>query len=111
MKGDIAHRSIRSSMSRMAEARLPRMISSVIGSTRGAGDSGMGALQDDIVRGVHAGVETRGDQRGGVTLLDDGGAGEGHAGSEPVPRVGGGVDEAHATEVDRPAADAGLREI
>src|SRR5579864_582605 len=106
MKGDIAHRSIRSSMSRMAEARLPRMISSVIGST-----SAMRALQEDVVRGVHAGVEARGDQRGGVALLDDGGPGEGHAGREPVPRVGRGVDEAHAAEVDRPAAGAGSREI
>src|SRR5690349_4690334 len=53
MKGDIAHRSIRSSMSRMAEARLPRMISSVIGSTRGAGDSGMEALGAWVSGGAH----------------------------------------------------------
>jgi hypothetical protein len=33
MKGDIAHRSISSSISRIVESRLPRTISSVIGST------------------------------------------------------------------------------
>src|SRR5512138_3217033 len=98
MKGDIAHRSISSSMSRMAEARLPRMISSVIGST-----SAMGALQEDVVSGVHASVKARRDQRRRVALLDDGGPVESHAGGEPVPRVGRGVDEAHAAEVDRPA--------
>jgi hypothetical protein len=35
MKGDIAHRSIRSSISRIVELIAPRMISRVIGSTSG----------------------------------------------------------------------------
>src|SRR6185295_20346371 len=104
MKGDIAQRSIRSSMSRIAEARLPRMISSVIGSTRGGTDSGMGALQEDIVRGVDPGSEAGRHQRGGVVLLDDGGPLEGHARRQPSPRVAGRGDEARAAEVDRPMA-------
>src|SRR5215470_19760897 len=113
MKGDIAHRSIRSSMSRMVDPKLPRMISRVIGSTahpsppegerapceprrssratrrelgwsggvfidapgedrpriprprrgRGEGEGEVKersqTLQEKVVRGVHAGVETR----------------------------------------------------
>src|SRR6266850_6479834 len=102
MKGDIAQRSIRSSMSRIAEARLPRMISSVIGSTRGiwdVGDSGMGALQEDIVRIVDAGAEARRHQRGGVVLLDDGRALEHHARRQATPPVAGRGDEARPAEV------------
>src|SRR5678816_4728263 len=97
MKGDIAHRSISSSMSRIAEARLPRMISSVIGSTRG---SAMGALQEDVVRGVDAGPEARSHQRRGVALLDDGGPLEDHPLGQALAGVGRRIDEAAAAEVD-----------
>src|SRR5580704_3075329 len=104
MKGDIAQRSIRSSMSRIAEARLPRTISSVMGSTRGTAVSGMGALQEDVVGRVHAGPEAGGDQRRGVVLLDDRRALPGHAGREGAAGVAGGGDETRAAEVDRPVA-------
>src|SRR4029450_13102744 len=94
MKGDIAQRSIKSSMSRMVDARLPRMISSVMGSTRVG--SAMDTLQEQIARGVDARREARRHQRRRVVLLDDGGPdnllpipkppavlGRGH---EPAPR-------------------------
>src|SRR5262245_4076881 len=127
MKGDIAHRSIRSSMSRMVEARLPRMISSVTGSTVAAGRApagalrvggvvrvlagflalGMGALQEDVVGVIDPGEEARCDEHGRVVLIDDCGTGERHARGEPgaeICRHGGG---AAAAEVH--AALAGYR--
>src|SRR5512134_3206843 len=107
MKGDIAHRSIRSSMSRIAEARLPRMISSVIGSTRGGAASGTRALQEEVVRGVDPGAEPRRHQRGSVVLLDDGRSLELQARAQGAPRVAGCGDEACPAEVDRPVAGEG----
>src|SRR6266545_2195352 len=95
MNGDIAHRSIRSSMSRMVEARLPRMISSVTGSTgrtglvpAGIGTSGMGALQEDVMGVIDAGPEAGRDENGRVVLIHDGRAGERHAGGEAGAEIG-----------------------
>src|SRR5262245_52315608 len=102
MNGDIAHRSIRSSMSRIVEARLPRMISSVTGST--VADertrSGMGALQEKIVRAVDARLEGGRDQARRVGLVDDRRTGERHARRETFPRIHGDGSRAAATEVD-----------
>src|SRR5438093_603162 len=83
MKGDIAQRSIRSSMSRIVDARLPRMISRVTGSTRRA--SATAALQQDVVGVVHARAESWSDQRRRVVLGDDGGALEAHPRRQGAP--------------------------
>src|SRR2546428_6898347 len=99
MKGDIAQRSIRSSMSRIVDARLPRMISRVTGSTRRA--SATAALQQDVVGVVHARAESWSDQRRRVVLGDDGGALEAHPRRQGAPRVAGRGHEAEAPEVDR----------
>src|SRR2546426_8918203 len=79
MKGDIAHRSIRSSMSRIVDARLPRMISGVTGSTRRASPpsdrrdgSATTALQKNVVGVVDSSAESRSHQRRRVVLGDDG---------------------------------------
>src|SRR5712692_2485659 len=85
MKGDIAQRSIRSSMSRMVDARLPRMISRVTGSTRRASlppgvrdGSATAALQENVVGVVDASAESRSHERRRVVLGDDGRALEAH---------------------------------
>src|SRR5215470_11306589 len=98
MKGDIAQRSIRSSMSRLVDARLPRMISSVMGSTRVG--SGMDAIQEEITRRVDACREARRDQRRRVVLLDDGGAHDLLPILKPRAVVGGRHEPARAAEVD-----------
>src|SRR6266852_7475552 len=115
MKGDIAQRSIRSSMSRMVDARLPRMISRVTGSTRGAGRppavtgvSATASLQHDIVGVVHAGAEPRSHQRRRVVLADDGRALEAHPRGQAAARVARGGDKARAPEVDRAPIDHGM---
>src|SRR5713101_3445556 len=104
MKGDIAQRSIRSSMSRIVDARLPRMISRVTGSTRRAsglpGISATAALQKNIAGVVHAGPESWSHQRRRVFLGDDGRALEAHSRRQGPARVGGRGDEACAPEVD-----------
>src|SRR5262252_989335 len=112
MKGDIAQRSIRSSMSRIVEARLPRMISSVTASTVVAafvpadeGTSDMGALHEEIVRAVHASAEARCDEAGRIVLVDDGRPGERHARGEPVTRVDPNGRRAAAAEIDRALTD------
>ena len=63
-----------------------------------------------MVRGVHACVEARGDQRRGIALLDERRAVERHAGGEPVPRVGGRIDEACPPEIHGAAPEAGIRQ-
>src|SRR5262245_61219297 len=106
MNGDIAHRSIRSSMSRMVDARLPRMISSVTGSTArgraGAGASGMGALQDDVVEAIDARTEARRHEAGGVLLVHDGRSVEHHRRRQPGTRVDGDVGKSRAAEIYAP---------
>src|SRR5262245_35782926 len=105
MNGDIAHRSIRSSMSWMVDARLPRMISSVTGSTGAGLPTGVavlaiGALQEDVVGVVDAGSEARRDERGRVVLIDDRRALESHAGSQTRPAVHGDAGGAGTAEID-----------
>src|SRR5215467_3167425 len=110
MNGDIAHCSIRSSMSRIAEARLPRMISSVTGSSAGVAlvtGSGTRTLQHDVLRVVDARATSRGDQRRGVVLVHERGAVEARAGAESIPVVARRHHDARAPEVD--AALAGPR--
>src|SRR2546428_11820891 len=122
MKGDIAQRSIRSSMSRMVDARLPRMISRVTGSTRraspppgGRDASVTAALQNDVVGVVDSSAESRSHQRRRVVLGDDGRALEAHPRRQGAPRVAGRGHEAGAPEVDlatighRVARPPGLR--
>jgi len=70
MKGDIAQRSIRSSMSRIVDARLPRMISRV---TDRRGGVSHDCAPADVVGGVHARTESWSHQRRRVVLGDDGG--------------------------------------
>src|SRR5262245_328292 len=108
MNGEIAQRSIRSSMSRIVDARLPRLISSVTGSTSraawvaaGVRVSGMGALQEEVVGVVQARPEAGRHQAGRVVLVDNGRAVEGHARREPGARVHGDVGGAGAAEVHR----------
>src|SRR5216684_5592443 len=113
MKGDIAHRSIRSSMSRIVDARLPRMISRVTGSTRRT--SATAALQKDVVGAVHASAESRSHQWRRIVLGDDGRALEAHPRRQGASRVAGRGHEAGAPEVDlapighRVARPCGLR--
>src|SRR5262249_23988971 len=99
MKGDIAQRSIRSSMSRIVEARLPRMISNVTGSTTGR--SGMiRTLHHEVVAVVHPRPEAGRHQARGVVLVHDGGPVEGHPGGEVFARIHRRLGDASAPEID-----------
>src|SRR5262249_60597100 len=84
------------------------MISSVTASTVIAaflpaegGTSDIGALQEEVVRAVHAGAEARCDEAGRIVLVDDGRPGERHARGEPVTRVDRNGQRAAAAEIDR----------
>src|SRR5262245_41218294 len=97
MKGDIAQRSIRDSISLMVDVKAPRTISSVMGSTVIGPPSP--ALQDDAEALVHPRAESGRDEHGGVLLVHDGRPHERHVGREPLARVHGAADEAASHEV------------
>src|SRR6185369_16947021 len=95
----------------MVEARLPRMISSVTGSTgrtglvpTDIGASGMGALQEDVVGVIDAGPEAGRDENGRIVLVHDGRAGECHAGGEARAEKGRHGGGAAATEIHHAVA-------
>src|SRR5215469_15951777 len=118
MNGDMAQRSIKSSMSRIVEDKLPRTISRVTGSTTGAAvrssgrrASAIGTLQDEVVGAIDAGPEPGCHETRGVVLVDDGWSFDDHAREESGARVDGNRSNASPAEVHATLCDGSLARI